>query len=66
MSISLADQLENMLRDCKPEAGKWQSMQEEYNEMLSKRIIKKHEYNLAPLQVSAPSGLIELQAAIQR
>lgn len=64
--MSIVDQLERMLKETQPKDVSWQRMQQEYDDLLSKGIIKKQEYDLAPLQVSAPSGLVELQSMLYR
>lgn len=64
--MSVVEQLERMLQESRPQDTSWKNMQKEFDEMLTKGLIKKQSYDLAPLQVSAPSTFTELQAMLHR
>lgn len=66
IAMSVVEQLERMLQESRPQDTSWKNMQKEFDEMLTKGLIKKQGYDLAPLQVSAPSTFTELQAMLHR
>lgn len=64
--MGIVEQLEQMLQLSRPQDTSWKDMQKEFDDMLARGLIKKQSYDLAPLQVSAPSTFTELQAMLHR